>query len=70
MKVQKLHLTQNMDRSIYFKNIEIQMSEITIIIKKIEFILKTPNLRNSISFFKLKIMLTKYYLKQKKLTNL
>ena len=30
-----MHLTHNMDIGIYFKNIEIQMSEITAIIKKI-----------------------------------
>jgi len=35
-----------MDISIYFKNIETQMSEITVIIKKIELILNTPKLLN------------------------
>lgn len=34
----------NRDISLYFRNIEAQMSEITVIIKKIELLLNTPNL--------------------------
>ena len=34
----------NRDISIYFKNIEAQMNEITVIIKKVELILNTPEL--------------------------
>ncbi|MDP5106025.1 MAG: hypothetical protein NWQ31_07630 [Polaribacter sp.] len=36
----------NRDISLYFRNIEAQMSEITVIIKKIELILNTPDLLN------------------------
>ncbi len=36
----------NRDISLYFRNIEIQMSQITVIIKKIELILNTPDVLN------------------------
>ena len=36
----------NRDISLYFKNIESQMNEITVIIKKIELILNNPDLMN------------------------
>jgi len=36
----------NRDISLYFKNIESQMNEITVIIKKIELILNNPELMN------------------------
>ncbi|KGL63600.1 hypothetical protein [Polaribacter sp. Hel1_85] len=37
----------NRDISMYFRNIELQMNQITVIIKKIELILNTPSLLNS-----------------------
>ena len=38
----------NRDISLYFRNIEMQMSQVTTIIKKIELILNHPELVNSI----------------------
>ena len=40
-----------MDIGIYFKSIEIQMSEITVIIKKIELIPNTPKILNYLRLF-------------------